>query len=225
MIMTVGVCMVVAVIVVVGMIMAAGVAMDMIVIMRVGMAVVMRVAMIMRVVVTTAATVAVIMIVVLGIDQRRGQPALERDGLLTRGIAAFDGERHHLGAETQIVHLAEIMPAQAPLAVEYEHSRRALNLVGRHGLRHTAAIGLVERDRERDLVLVDEGFERGRSLLVLMLERGVEADDHHLIRIEGSERREACGRPCLRLPAQCCWKAATTTTLPFRSLSFSGASS
>ncbi len=42
--------------------------------------------------------------------------------------------------------------------------------------------------------------------------------------LKACARRAACGRPCLRLPGQCCWKAASTTTLPLRSLSFGGVS-
>jgi hypothetical protein len=127
--------------------------------MRVGVRVIVAVTVIMRMIVSASATVAVTMVMMVGIDERGGQTALERNRLLARSVAGFDGQSHHLGAEAQVIYLAEIVAPEPALAVEHEDRRRAADLVGLHGLRDIIAVGLVEGDRESELVFVDARTE------------------------------------------------------------------
>ena len=44
-------------------------------------------------------------LMVVGIDENRGKPPLQRDRLLARRVLGLDGKRHHLGGKTHVVDL------------------------------------------------------------------------------------------------------------------------
>lgn len=79
----------------------------------------------MRMVVAAAARVAVRMVVVR-IEQRRSELALERNRHVARAIFIFDQQRHNLRADAQIIDRTKIMPAQAALTIEQQNRWRAL---------------------------------------------------------------------------------------------------
>ena len=114
--------MIVAMIVTVRVIMsaaaAARVVMVVIVIVRMAMCVV--VPMLMIVCVMAAAAAAVVVVMILGIDQRGGEPLLDGDRGLARRLGVLDDQRHNLGAEAHVVDGAEVVAAQAALAVEQQ---------------------------------------------------------------------------------------------------------
>ncbi len=133
-----GVRMIVAVVMVVRVAVAAAAAALMrVVVPMIGMAVIVAMAVIVTMVMPAAATIAM-MVMLVRIGQHGREPALERNRLLARRVARFDGERHHLGTKTQVVHLAEVVPPQASLPVEHEHRRRAADFVIFHRLRQTS---------------------------------------------------------------------------------------
>ena len=155
------------------------------------------VAMVMVMSPMAAAAAARVVVMRIGIDKRRGQSAFERDRLLTRGITGFDGQRHHLGAEPDIVHLAEIVPAQAALAVENEQRRRALDLERRHGFGQFGAVRRVDRDGKFDFVFLEELGQRVRLLLVAILEHRMQPDDRDLVGVERGREPGRLGKPML----------------------------
>ena len=114
---------------------------------RVIMPVVVRMPMVVRMIVPASAAIAVVMMLAR-IGQHGRHPALERDRLVARCIPRLDGQCHHFGAEPEVVHLAEVVAAQAALPVEDQHRRRALDFEGFHRLRQALAVALVERHRE-----------------------------------------------------------------------------
>ena len=80
---------------------------------------VVRMLVIVRVVAAAAlAVVVMVVVMILGIDESLGEPLLDGDRGLARRLGVLDGERHDLGAEPHIVDGAEVVPAQAPLAIE-----------------------------------------------------------------------------------------------------------
>ena len=80
---------------------------------------VVRMLVIVRVVAAAAlAVVVMVVVMILGIDERLGEPLLDGDRGLARGFGVLDGERHDLGTEPHIVDGAEIVAAQAALAIE-----------------------------------------------------------------------------------------------------------
>ena len=104
---------------------------------------------IVRVVAAAALAVVVMMVVmILGIDERLREPLLDGDRRLARGFRVLDGERHDLGAEPHVVDGAEVVAAQAALAIEEQQRRRALHAVGVHRQRQLGAVRLVDRNRE-----------------------------------------------------------------------------
>ena len=91
------------------------------------MMVVMIVPVIMAVIVTAAAFIAMlVMMMRLGIDQRRRELAFERNRHLARAVLVLDQQRHDFSAEAEIIDRTEIMPPQATLPVEKQNRRRAL---------------------------------------------------------------------------------------------------
>src|SRR5262245_54001517 len=87
------------------------------------MAVIVAMVMAMCVVVATAAVVAVLVVMVVmmmrvRIDQRRVQLALDCHRGLSCRTDVLDRQRHHLGGEPHVLDMPEVVPAQAPLAVE-----------------------------------------------------------------------------------------------------------
>ena len=143
------------------------------------------------VIVSVSATApAFVIVVIAGIGERGSEATLQRDRLFAGRVARFDGQRHDLGAEAHVLDRAEIMPAQAALAVEDQNGRRALQLIGLERLGQTLAVRFVERDCELEALLGDEGLERLGRLLGLLLERDIEPDDADLVAAEpGGETR------------------------------------
>ena len=84
--------------------------------------------------VAAAAAAVVRMLVLLGIDERRVQLLLDATEASRGAFVVLDAQRHDLGAEAHVVDGAEIVAAQAPLAVEHQQRRRALHAVGFHRL-------------------------------------------------------------------------------------------
>lgn len=82
---------------------------------------------IVRVIVAVSAAAAALMVmVVFRIDERTGKTPLDRDGELARRVLIFHQHRHHLGADAQIVHRAQVVTAQTALPIENENGGRAL---------------------------------------------------------------------------------------------------
>ena len=70
--------------------------------------------------VPAAAAAVVRVLVLLGIDQRGVQLLLDGDGGFARRLGVLDAQRHDLGAEAHVVDGAEVMAAQAALAIEHQ---------------------------------------------------------------------------------------------------------
>ena len=136
-------------------------------------------------VIMAAAAVFAVRVIVsmvrVGIDQCRVQLALDRNRGLARGTGVLDRQRHDLGGEPHILDVPEVVPAQAPLAIEQQQRRRAPHLVGGHGPGQACAIGRIDRDREAPSVFVDECLQRLRPHRRMMLEHGVQTDHHDLV--------------------------------------------
>ena len=141
---------------------------------------------VMTVATAAAASAAMVVVIVrVGIDQRDGESALEGERHFARRVRRLHGQRHDLGGETDVVDGAEVVAAQAALAVVDQHRRRPLQLVGRERCGQAAAVRLVVGDGEREAVLLDEVLERVGRLLVVVLEHGMKADHRHLVVVEG----------------------------------------
>lgn len=113
-----------------------------------------------------------------------GELAFSSSGLLARSALVLDCHRHDLGREHDIVWPPEIVAAQTSGTVEDEEGRCTLHLVCGHCLRDAFAIGLINANRERPLVLAHEDFEGGRCHDIVMLEYGVKGDHCNLLRVE-----------------------------------------
>ena len=64
------------------------------------------------------AMIVPVMVVIVGIAQGRVHQLLDCDRSCALGLGGLDRQCHDLGAQTDVVDLAQIMPAQAALAVE-----------------------------------------------------------------------------------------------------------
>ena len=150
----------------------------------VGVGVIMVV--VVRMPVAAAAAAVVRVLVLLGIDQRRVQLLLDGDRGFARRLLVLDAQRHDLGAEAHVVDGAEVMAAQAALAVEHQQRRRALHAVGLHRLGQAQAVHLVDGDGELDVLGLEERLELRRRHVGVVLEHHVQADDGDLIAGEGA---------------------------------------
>ena len=159
----------------------------MMVVMIVPVVVPVVVPMIMAVIVAAAAFIAMlVMMMRLGIDQRRRELAFERNRHLARAVLVLDQQRHDFGTETEIIDRTEIMPAQATLPVEKQNRRRTLQLVSLHRLGQLFAVRLVERDGDSDAVLGQISFDLLRRLLGKPFERHVQPEHRDFALLEGA---------------------------------------
>lgn len=138
----------------------------------------------MAVTTTTTAAMVMLVLVLVGIDQDGSEAPLQRNRLLARRIARLDRQRHHLGGDADVIHLSQVMPAQAPLAVEDQQRRRSLKLVGVHRLGQRAPVLLVDGNRELVVTFIEEGFELGWCLLVGVFKNRVQTNHLDFIVLE-----------------------------------------
>ena len=153
--------------------------------MVVGMIVVVRVMMVV-IVAAAAAALMVVMVVLVGADEGRREPPLHAQRHLPRGVGVLEHQRHDLGAEAHVVDGAQIVAAQAPLAVEQQKRRRALDAVGLHGPRQAGAVRRVDRDGDGDVLGLEERLEQGRRHVLVVLEHHVQAENRDLVAVEGA---------------------------------------
>lgn len=148
--------------------------------------------MIVVVMVMPATTASALMRVLMAVrvHEDRRQPPLQRNRLLARRIACFDRQRHHLSGNADVIHLAEVVPAQTPLPVENQKRRRTLELIGVHRLWQRATVLLVDGHREIEVMFIEEGFELGGRLLVSLLKNRMQTDHLDFIFLE------LCVKPC-----------------------------
>ena len=113
---------------------------------------------------------------------------------------ALEREGHDLRAEPNVVDLPEIVAPQAPLPVEKQHRGRALQLVGAEGPRQLFHVRLVDGDRKRQALFLDQRLDGARGLLVLVFERRMQPNDRDLVVVEAANSRSASGRECSARP-------------------------
>ena len=117
------------------------------------------------------------MIGIVGIDQRHVQLTLDDERHLARAVLVFHQQRHDLGPDAQIVDAAQIVTAQAALAIEDQHRRRALHVISDHGLGDLIAARFVVSDGNGNAGGLEEYFDVGGRLLFEIFKRHVQAED------------------------------------------------
>lgn len=109
--------------------------------------------------------------------------------LRARRERGFPDQRLDRSAKPQIIQMTELLEAELSRAVDQDRRRRALHLVGAHGLRQSL-IGLrINADGEVYSVFVQESRKRLRApLRLVMLKHRVQTDHCEVTRREGGSR-------------------------------------